>query len=186
MNDDQDDPLRSLDREVLPPANLKSRVIATLSQRGLIRRASNLRRWGGLVAAAIVLFAAGLLLGRRTPVAEPAANGPQFVLLLYEDSTFHLGMSHQDAIAEYRAWAHSLRAHGTSVDGTALDSPSWVLHASGPDVETLPSGVTSNAGVMSGFFVIGASSEAEALAIAKTCPHLRHGGRIAVRPVIPT
>ena len=43
--------------------------------------------------------------------------------------------------------------------------------------------IESDAGVMSGFFVIKAASREEAIAIAKTCPHLRHGGRVAVRPV---
>ena len=173
------------DREALPPAALKDRVITTLLQRRLLRRKSTARRWIGLVAAAIVLFAAGLLVGRR-PRPAPEATGPQFALLLYEDSEYHRDMSQQAAIAEYSAWAHSVRGSGHAISGTPLDPRSWVLHSSGRDVEVLPRGVGAEAGTMSGFFIIGASSEAEALAIARTCPHLRHGGRIAVRPVIPT
>ena len=174
------------DREALPPAHLKDRVIATLSQRGLLRRTPVIGRWFGLLAAAIVLFAAGLVLGRRSPIAETAATGPQFALLLYEDSAYHRDMSQRAAMAEYAAWARSVRGGGHVISGTPLDSLSWVLHASGADVEALPRGIGADAGRMSGFFIIEASSEAEALAIARTCPHLRHGGRIAVRPVIPT
>jgi hypothetical protein len=37
-----------------------------------------------------------------------------------------------------------------------------------------------------GFFVIDASSDQEALAIARTCPILRHGGWIEVRRIHPT
>ncbi len=108
------------------------------------------------------------------------------MLLLYQDSTFHLGMSEKDAIAEYSAWAHSVHAKGNPIDGTPLDSASWELHGSGRDIQVMDRAVASDAGMMSGFFILGASSEAEAVAIAKTCPHLRHGGRITVRPVIPT
>jgi hypothetical protein len=34
--------------------------------------------------------------------------------------------------------------------------------------------------------VIHASSRAEAERIAVTCPHLRHGGRIVVKAILPT
>jgi hypothetical protein len=37
-----------------------------------------------------------------------------------------------------------------------------------------------------GFFIIRAATEAEALGVARTCPHLRHGGAVAVRPIVPT
>ena len=174
------------DREALPPADLKDRVIATLSERGLLRRTSGARRWIGLIAAAIVLFAAGLLAGHRSPTAGPVDTEPRFVLLLYEDSAYHRDMSQQAAMAEYAAWARSVRGNGQVIAGTPLDPRSWVLHPSGQDVDVQPRGVNAEAGTMSGFFIIEASSETEALAIARTCPHLRHGGRIAVRPVIPT
>jgi hypothetical protein len=34
-----------------------------------------------------------------------------------------------------------------------------------------------------GFFVISASDFQDALSVARSCPHLRHGGRILVRPI---
>jgi hypothetical protein len=33
---------------------------------------------------------------------------------------------------------------------------------------------------------LAAGDVAEALAIARTCPHLRHGGTVSVRPIEPT
>jgi hypothetical protein len=44
----------------------------------------------------------------------------------------------------------------------------------------------ADAGVLTGLFIIRAASEAEALAIARTCPHLRYGGRVDVRPIEET
>jgi hypothetical protein len=34
-----------------------------------------------------------------------------------------------------------------------------------------------------GFFIISAGSFEDALAVARGCPHLRHGGAILVRPI---
>jgi hypothetical protein len=186
VNDDHDDPLRALDREATPPPHLKARVTATLGARGLLRRGASTRRWVAAAAAAVVLFAAGLALGRRMPAAAQDRAGPRFALLLYEDSTFDRGVSEHTYVAEYSAWAKGLRASGNLEGGTALASLSQVLHAASGSVQVYRGDVASSAGVMAGFFVIRAASEAEALTIARTCPHLRHGGRIALRPVVPT
>jgi hypothetical protein len=37
--------------------------------------------------------------------------------------------------------------------------------------------------VARGFFIIVADDEQAALAIAETCPHLKYGGRVVVRPI---
>jgi hypothetical protein len=37
-----------------------------------------------------------------------------------------------------------------------------------------------------GYFLIRAADDAAALALARSCPHLRHGGRIEVRRIRPT
>jgi hypothetical protein len=50
----------------------------------------------------------------------------------------------------------------------------------------LPAGTAGDAPRVSGFFLIRAGSLDEAEAIARDCPHLRHGGRVLVRDVDPT
>lgn len=37
-----------------------------------------------------------------------------------------------------------------------------------------------------GLFIIAARTDDEALAIARSCPHLRHGGTVSLRPIEPT
>jgi hypothetical protein len=41
-------------------------------------------------------------------------------------------------------------------------------------------------GEPTGFFLVRAGDLAEAERIARDCPHLRHGGEVALRPVDPT
>jgi hypothetical protein len=45
--------------------------------------------------------------------------------------------------------------------------------------------ILSRVGV-SGYFVIEAETWEQAAALARTCPHLRYGGRIVLRAVVPT
>jgi hypothetical protein len=47
-------------------------------------------------------------------------------------------------------------------------------------------GATAGGEAASGFFIIVAKDDAEALAIAHGCPHLAHGGRVVVRRIATT
>jgi len=190
VNTDTDHPLRALDREAAPPPALKDRVIRSLRRRGLLRRRGRPGwRAPGAIAAALALFSLGWAVGRR-PVSLPSAvdSRPAFALLLYEGGDFRRDQSEAESIAEYGAWAATLRARGTLVKGEALDTAARLLRPTpqggGGLVDTRDA--VSDQGVLAGFFIIHARDAAEALAIARTCPHLRHGGRIALRPVIPT
>jgi hypothetical protein len=57
---------------------------------------------------------------------------------------------------------------------------------SGAPVGPLADRVARSRVGLSGYFVIEAANWEEAVALARTCPHLRYGGRIALRPVAPT
>jgi len=54
-----------------------------------------------------------------------------------------------------------------------------------PTARVAARGVSTRVGI-SGYFVIDAASWEDAVAVARTCPHLRYGGRIILRPVAPT
>lgn len=184
MTPDTNHPLRTLDREAAPPPGLKARVISSLYARGLLRHPGR-RAWPipMSIAAALALFALGWALGRRPAAAD---RRPAFALLLYEGSDFRRDQSEAESIAEYGAWAAALRSRGTPVSGEALDRAAGFLRSTSTGVVIDPRDASSDEGVMAGFFIIHAADADEALAIARTCPHLRHGGRIALRPVIPT
>jgi hypothetical protein len=191
---DTDDPLHVLEREAVPPAQLKGRVTQSLLDRGLLRSTRPVwRRLGqtvGAMAAAILLFATGVGIGRRS-VTPARDTRPSYMLLLYEGRDFDLDRSRPDDIAaheaEYDAWAAGLHARGVGVQGRALALTAHVLHDTpqGVRVESGEGDAVSAQGVIDGFFIIRVSDEAEAVAIARTHPHLRHGGWIALRPIKP-
>jgi hypothetical protein len=165
-----DDPLRKLPRELAPAPALRGRVRATLRARGLIAGAGTQRSWLRL-AAALALFAGGVATGRSVEF-EPSPSSespmPRFALLLFEPSTFDTIATHDELATEYGAWAASLGAQ--FVTGDALGE-SRTLGGAAPSVEP------------TGFFMISAADYEAAMAVARECPHLRHGGVVTVRSV---
>jgi hypothetical protein len=191
VSHDTNDPLHVLEREAVPPRGLKGRITQSLRDRGLLRSTRPMwRQMGrtvGAMAAAILLFATGVGIGRRS-VMPAADSRPSYILLLYEGRDFDLDRSRPGDLAaheaEYDAWARGLKARGVGVQGRALALTAHVLH-------NTPQGVQVESGdagrdAIDGFFIIRVSDEAEAVAIARTHPHLRHGGWIALRPIKPT
>jgi hypothetical protein len=153
----------------LPPA-LEERVVEALRARSFL--ASRRSPWPRRVlrsAAAVALFAAGLLAGRET--TRPGhSEGSVFLLLLYAGPT---GGDEGARVREYGAWASSLRQEGRLVGAERLGSEHRRLGAA-------QTGVAPR-----GYFLIRASGMEEALDIARSCPHLRHGGSVTVHPVDP-
>jgi hypothetical protein len=168
---------------VEPPAGLEDRVVDSLRSRDLLRGSGPRRRaapvtrwvWPAAIAAGLLLFVGGFVTGRR-PDRSEAAGLPRYTLLLYEGPGFNAaGAAETELVREYRAWAGELAGRGRLVTGEKLGIQGWTL---GADSAAVPG--------PAGFFVIAARDESEALAIARTCPHLRHGGTVSVRPIDPT
>lgn len=205
-----DSPADRLDAEIDPPPHLKRRVERSLRARELVtpRSARGTPTWfriGGAAAAALLLMAGGFWLGALASGAgggagllvvgsdrdaEPAAGAgseTRYVLLLYEGDDFRPTADEDALVAEYRGWAVDLDSTGALVSGEKLDETGTLLEAPGGDGVALPGGDHgSPLGRLGGYFVISAANRAEAVAIAGTCPHLQHGGRIVVRPIIRT
>jgi len=161
----------SLAKSAPLPHDLEDRVVAALRGRRLIRDRPPTRWWIAAVAA-LALFAAGFALGRQR-----TGDKFTFILLLHEGPGWREAASPSEGaqrVTEYKAWASRLRARGLQIDGTEL----------GDQVDTL----SENASVASsdkigGFFAIHAGNLEEAKAIARTCPHLSHGGQIEIRKI---
>jgi len=172
-----------------PPAGLEEVTLSRLRVEGLVRprpRRGNASRVLA-AAAAVALFAAGLAVGRRgsaptappaAPTASSAAEGPRFVLFLYDAPT-EPAMSEsqmQDRVSEYRNWASGLRQKGASIRGEKLQSGR---------AERLGPAAAGEA-ALGGYFVISAKDWDSAMEVARSCPHLKHGGTIEVRQVEKT
>jgi hypothetical protein len=173
-----DDPLDSdlqadfdaLPREIAPPADLESRVVARLRAGGRLRRSRPpVRAW--TAAAAVVLFGTGFALGRGAGVAPDPTPQPQYLLLLYGAEATSPALA-AARVAEYSAWARAEAAAGHVVGGEELENAGVAYGASRP------------IGEPTGYFLIAAASRAEAEATATRCPHVRHGGTVVLRTIV--
>lgn len=182
LTPEERDALARLPREAEPPPELEDRVAAELRRRGLLR--SRRRGWiAGRLAAAVVLFAAGLgagaVLFRGTPVASSGLGADSFLLLLYPGPGFVPAGAQERAarVEEYSAWARGLRRDGRLLAAERLGEGRRILGRHDP--AAAPEAPL-------GFFLVTAASFDQAAEIAGSCPHLLHGGQVAVQPVAPT
>ena len=172
---------------VEPPPELAERVRATLETRGLItqldsdipaptlpRRNAWIARLGYLAAGVLLGFFARSALGTTGGGPSAAATAGQYVLLLYGDPADDTGAVHVVREREYGRWASELTGGVRWVAG----------HELGDVIETLgpPSGSLAN-DRLAGYFVIDASSRERAAEVARSCPHLKYGGRVVVMAV---
>ena len=183
MTDRDMDPGRGALRGALPsvhtPAALGDRVRASLDARGLMAaRARSRTRW----AVPVGLIAAGFLLGflvRGSREARPAdvdGRAGRYALLLYGVPPEDTGAVHAARAREYGRWASDLGAGARWVGGHELAGV----------VETLgapPTEIPAPRERLAGFFIIEATSPEQATEVARTCPHLKYGGRVVVMAV---
>ena len=89
-----------------------------------------------------------------------------------------------ERVREYGAWGGQLRAQGHLVSAAKLDDTARLLTAAG-DSATIFNAATSPgaSGAVQGFFMISAPTMDAAVEMARSCPHLRHGGAIELRPI---
>jgi hypothetical protein len=183
------DALGRLPHEAEPPARLEQATVAALTARGLLRRPR--RRFNGALAlaASVLIFAGGLAIGRFGGYTAPAPlvdGRPRFALFLYEGPEYDQpapgGMD--ERVEEYVAWASAERTGGTVEGGEKLKD--------GDDIAIEPDGSTgavsspSGEARLTGYFLIRAADQRTAFEIARSCPHLRYGGRVVLREIEPT
>jgi hypothetical protein len=191
------------------PPSLRDRTLHAARDRGLVgeTRMSMTKVWTGIGAAAALTFVLGFGLGsqragrageetvKRGTTAMPgvetaapapaAAAGNRYVLFLFEDENYRPaapGLEKQ-RVVEYGNWARSLGKEGRFVDGEKLaDEGRWCrLEDSKPTAS--PPLADAKRGVLVGYFIIGAASLDEAMALAWSCPHLSYGGTLEVRRI---
>jgi hypothetical protein len=189
LTGEERDALARLPHEADPPPGLEDATVAALARRGLLRRGFRWRRrvaeWGLATAAAAALFAGGFLAGQRDGRA-PAGEPPRFVLLLYEGPEYrHTAPGHeQDRVREYATWASERGARGELEAGEKLREDAEVVIR--PDGSVAAEAPAPGATRLAGFFLIRAADDRAALAIARSCPHVRYGGSIVIREIEPT
>lgn len=183
MEDDRTPPLGHLRRDEPPQRGLRDRVQRSLEARRLLRRPPWVGVGWAMAAgiAGLALFAGGLALGGRS--RAPVAEGQRYALLLYDPASFDRSIPEPTLVAEYREWAVSLGDRLSM--GEKLGTDERILSPGGS--ESQPGAPdTGSPSPLGGLFIVRASSWEEAMAIARSCPHLKHGGVVAVRAVEET
>ena len=202
MTNDAEDDLSRAEAEALaslrgspdPPEQLEDRVVVNLRQRGLLRatRSSSPLRYGKVaasLAAGLALFAAGVAVGSRTAVPERLTGGgpaqARFVLFLYEGPEYQVATEQElpERVDEYRRWAVQLRATGHDVEGEKLKDGGGNLRSDPADGGPIVASGPSSLEILGGYFIVGAASYDQAMTLARSCPHLRYGGRVEVRQI---
>jgi hypothetical protein len=176
--------LRTLAEGPAPPERVEERVVAELRARGLLEPR---RAWRRLLAAAaaVVLFAGGWLAGRSAsdpaPAPPPAATYALFLLGGVEEAA-----NEAELVEEYRAWAVGLARAGELAAGEKLGRAAWLLDGAAGETVLRTAAEAHRAAPLSGFFLLTTGDPEEALTIARSCPHLRHGGEVLLRPIEQT
>lgn len=175
------DALAALRKDVQPSPALEEAVLGRLAPLGLVRgRGAASRRWLRptlLLAAAAGLFLAGLLAGGQGFRAQtPSTSLPRYVLFLEGSGPEPPAREEALRVQEYKSWARRMAGEGHLVAGEKLSPKA-----------TRVGGASAPAGGESvrGYFVIAAADDAQALTIARGCPHLRYGGWIVLRKIDP-
>jgi len=206
MSDDRHEEITGEEREALrslagrpaPPAELEERTVRALHARGLLaapgRRPLATKRIAAGLLAAAALYVLGMATGWRlaapwSQAGSASSGGSEFMLLLHDPEGESRSLSeaeHEKRVGEYVAWARRLAESGSLVDGNELAGDGRLL--SGPRGAPGVSEVIHAGGptILGGYFLIRARDYADAVRIARDCPHLEYGGEIEIRRINPT
>ena len=165
-----------------PPDHLETSVIDALKREGLIKTKTitmntNLK-WVASVAASILIFFAGTYWGKQSVNAVEIDPNLGYMLILHEDEDFRPG----DPMAmfeEYGAWMQNTSQSGVIITGQELSNKAVMVN-SASEVSLGEEAAER----ISGYFIIEAKSEQEALKVARANPHVKYGGTIELKPFI--
>ena len=182
-----------LSREKMPPPFLEEQVVARLRAANFIRRPRSARfgdygRLAAAVAFALILFAGGAFVGSRV-IAKRISNRdrPDYMLIVRANSPTTAATSEAEQkqrVNEYTAWARNLENSGQLLSGEELSPDAIRLLPQNASNAVSQESVKIGEGEVDGYFLLAARSQEQAIAIARTCPHLRHGGAVELREIV--
>lgn len=111
----------------------------------------------------------------------------QFMLLLHDSTEELADVSAEDiqaVIGEYVGWRHEIEEQGRLIGGEKLsDEGGKHLSMQDGEIRVTDGPYAEIKEALGGYFAIKATDYDEAVDIAKTCPHLKYGGRIELRQI---
>ncbi len=179
-SEDEREAMKKLYGEQTPPPELESRTLTALGRRGMFGIPVT-NRWPRRVAyvlGAAAIYVLGFFSPSVVGLLEQARPVSGEYLLLLHETPESMAASEADQVREYSRWARQLAAAGTLKSGEKLGETVSSLTGEGHSVT-----VSAGVGDVSGFFLLYAPTYEEAMAIARSCPHLRYGGTIELRRI---
>lgn len=161
-----------------PKMDLEEAVVGRLRDEGLIRsrRTTPTVLWGWLAISLLVV--GGLLAISITTMwpqsDEPAPQAPSktYILALYAGADYLLPTGNDRRLVEHGQWAGAHQTGPAQVvrGGPVSDSIAQFGQPGKKDQRLV------------GLFTVRANSSADAVRLANTIPHIRHGGSVVVYP----
>jgi hypothetical protein len=109
----------------------------------------------------------------------------KFLFLLRDDPAPFLAFSPAEmeaAIGEYRAWAQGLADRLLGSD-KLTDEPGRIVVSDGKSIQVKDGPYAETKELIGGYFLVQARDYDEAVALARTCPQVKHIGSIEVRQI---
>ena len=165
--------------KVAPCASLDDKFTAVLNQQQLIRKwyeMHSVKIAAGLLILVCTFFAGRFTAPGNTQPVLAADNRPSYLALLYDTDNF---VKNDKQVAEYGAWMHKMRSSNITIHGAELKDAGWTLNNEAV-VHKPAIGVN---GKISGYFIVQAGAEKEAVQAMTSCPHLKYNGIVELRPL---
>lgn len=181
-----------LNREITPPSFLENRIVEKLKADGVIRTRTptwlpSFPKIGLAFALLLAVFSVGAIVGARwSSVPATKIEKPGFILIVQEFRPELRAKTREEEmqrVKEYGAWARDLGRRGLLIGGEKLKDEGRLL--SQPNRSEAIVEVPSNAseGAVAGYFLLPSTDYNQAVAIAKSCPHIKHGGTVELRQI---
>lgn len=184
--------LAGLNREKMPPSFLEDRIVAQLKAVEVIRSGRPAWLPGYLriamaSALLIAVFLVGAMVGaRRTAVPNTRAKEPGFILIVRQFSPDLRAKTPEEElqrVREYGAWARELGRKGLLLGGEKLNDEGSLLSQAKGSSAIAETATPTSEGAVAGYFLLPASDYNQAVSIARTCPHIKHGGTVELRQI---
>ncbi|MEP1033287.1 hypothetical protein [Ekhidna sp.] len=164
----------SLPRQAMPPQNLEKEIIKELKSKNIIQQKERKKlSWIAYPVAASLIFSLGFISANY--MNSSLNEDSTYMMILFEDENFYVGNS-AEAAKEYGQWSQLVKQSGIKLHGQELRNIGHEI--SNGEVTLLEA---DHANRITGYFVLEAKSDDEALAIARENPHLKYGGKIQLK-----
>jgi len=181
-----------LNREKMPPSFLENRIVERLKAANLIRTGRlgwfpGYPRLAVAFALLLVTFSLGAIVGaRRASVPATKTDDPGFILIVRQfrpELRAKTPEEEMQRVKEYGAWARDLGRRGLLIGGEKLKDEGRLLSQPNRSAAVVEAPLNASEGSIAGYFLLPSSDYNQAVTIARTCPHIKHGGTVELRQI---